>query len=157
MPKIIIGRERRGDSGLSSAVSTALQMRYSFTWAAFTLPLTCVSLSYLSAIINPKQAKDHKSFNFDYSYWSHTTVTHSAPPVAQPKHAHIFALQCDVCVVLFARFTLMISVHSPRMSIMPHRCECTKTLERKCCFTPLKATTSASLLTVRQALASPTQ
>ncbi|KAM7388699.1 hypothetical protein PAMP_024858 [Pampus punctatissimus] len=26
-----------------------------------------------SAIINPKQAKDNKSFNFDYSYWSHTT------------------------------------------------------------------------------------
>ncbi|KAJ0065212.1 hypothetical protein NL108_006586, partial [Boleophthalmus pectinirostris] len=24
-------------------------------------------------IINPKQAKDNKSFNFDYSYWSHTT------------------------------------------------------------------------------------
>ncbi|XP_077439621.1 kinesin-like protein KIF1A isoform X7 [Vanacampus margaritifer] len=26
-----------------------------------------------TTIINPKQAKDHKSFNFDYSYWSHTT------------------------------------------------------------------------------------
>ena len=37
------------------------------------------SLSCLSAIINPKQAKDNKSFNFDYSYWSHTTVTISAP------------------------------------------------------------------------------
>ncbi|XP_042070184.1 kinesin-like protein KIF1A [Haplochromis burtoni] len=31
------------------------------------------SLSCLSAIINPKQAKDNKSFNFDYSYWSHTS------------------------------------------------------------------------------------
>ncbi|KAM4575644.1 kinesin-like protein KIF1A isoform 17-T17 [Fundulus diaphanus] len=26
-----------------------------------------------TTIINPKQAKDNKSFNFDYSYWSHTT------------------------------------------------------------------------------------
>ncbi|KAM9795991.1 kinesin-like protein KIF1A isoform 3-T3 [Syngnathus typhle] len=26
-----------------------------------------------TTIINPKQAKDHKSFNFDYSYWSHTS------------------------------------------------------------------------------------
>lgn len=32
-------------------------------------------LSRLSAIINPKQAKDNKSFNFDYSYWSHTSVS----------------------------------------------------------------------------------
>ncbi|KAG7249198.1 hypothetical protein CRUP_034185, partial [Coryphaenoides rupestris] len=24
-------------------------------------------------IINPKQPKENKSFNFDYSYWSHTT------------------------------------------------------------------------------------
>lgn len=29
----------------------------------------------LSAIINPKQSKDApKSFTFDYSYWSHTSV-----------------------------------------------------------------------------------
>ena len=28
-----------------------------------------------SAIINPKQSKDApKSFTFDYSYWSHTSV-----------------------------------------------------------------------------------
>uniref|UniRef100_A0A672IZD5 plus-end-directed kinesin ATPase n=1 Tax=Salarias fasciatus TaxID=181472 RepID=A0A672IZD5_SALFA len=26
-----------------------------------------------TTIINPKQAKDNKSFNFDYSYWSHTS------------------------------------------------------------------------------------
>nr|XP_043899386.1 kinesin-like protein KIF1A isoform X5 [Solea senegalensis] len=26
-----------------------------------------------TTIVNPKQAKDNKSFNFDYSYWSHTT------------------------------------------------------------------------------------
>ncbi|XP_061834341.2 kinesin-like protein KIF1A isoform X8 [Nerophis lumbriciformis] len=26
-----------------------------------------------TTIINPKQARDNKSFNFDYSYWSHTT------------------------------------------------------------------------------------
>lgn len=26
-----------------------------------------------TTIINPKQPKDNKSFNFDYSYWSHTT------------------------------------------------------------------------------------
>ncbi|XP_077462838.1 kinesin-like protein KIF1A isoform X8 [Stigmatopora argus] len=26
-----------------------------------------------TTIINPKQLKDNKSFNFDYSYWSHTT------------------------------------------------------------------------------------
>lgn len=37
-------------------------------------------LSCLSAIINPKQAKDNKSFNFDYSYWSHTSVTQSLLP-----------------------------------------------------------------------------
>lgn len=29
----------------------------------------------LSAIVNPKQSKDApKSFTFDYSYWSHTSV-----------------------------------------------------------------------------------
>uniref|UniRef100_A0A9R1SJX0 Kinesin family member 1Ab n=2 Tax=Cyprinus carpio TaxID=7962 RepID=A0A9R1SJX0_CYPCA len=27
-----------------------------------------------TTIINPKQPKESKSFNFDYSYWSHTTV-----------------------------------------------------------------------------------
>lgn len=37
-------------------------------------------LSCLPAIINPKHAKDSKSFNFDYSYWSHTSVTLSALP-----------------------------------------------------------------------------
>ncbi|KAM8875098.1 kinesin-like protein KIF1A isoform 18-T18 [Spinachia spinachia] len=26
-----------------------------------------------TTIVNPKQAKDNKSFNFDYSYWSHTS------------------------------------------------------------------------------------
>lgn len=32
-------------------------------------------LSVFSAIINPKQSKDApKSFTFDYSYWSHTSV-----------------------------------------------------------------------------------
>lgn len=31
----------------------------------------------LAAIINPRQEKDNKSFNFDYSYWSHTSVTFS--------------------------------------------------------------------------------
>lgn len=31
--------------------------------------------SAASAIINPKQGKDApKSFTFDYSYWSHTSV-----------------------------------------------------------------------------------
>lgn len=30
-----------------------------------------------SAILNPKQPKENKSFNFDYSYWSHTTVSFS--------------------------------------------------------------------------------
>lgn len=42
----------------------------------FRPPADPCSLSCLSAIINPKQAKDNKSFNFDYSYWSHTSVTH---------------------------------------------------------------------------------
>ncbi|KAJ3599850.1 hypothetical protein NHX12_033804, partial [Muraenolepis orangiensis] len=28
---------------------------------------------YHTAIVNPKQPKENKSFNFDYSYWSHTT------------------------------------------------------------------------------------
>lgn len=27
------------------------------------------------AILNPKQPKENKSFNFDYSYWSHTSVS----------------------------------------------------------------------------------
>ncbi|XP_039984610.1 kinesin-like protein KIF1A isoform X1 [Xiphias gladius] len=30
-----------------------------------------------TTIINPKQAKDNKSFNFDYSYWSHTSPADS--------------------------------------------------------------------------------
>ncbi|CDQ93747.1 unnamed protein product, partial [Oncorhynchus mykiss] len=40
-----------------------------------TLPPHPLSLSpsYLSAILNPKQPKENKSFNFDYSYWSHTS------------------------------------------------------------------------------------
>ena len=37
--------------------------------------LTLALLPLLSAIINPKQSKDApKSFTFDYSYWSHTSV-----------------------------------------------------------------------------------
>lgn len=52
------------------------------------------SLSCLSAIINPKQAKDNKSFNFDYSYWSHTTVTLSAPHGANVVHTHARAHIC---------------------------------------------------------------
>lgn len=33
------------------------------------------SFFVFSAIINPKQSKDApKSFTFDYSYWSHTSV-----------------------------------------------------------------------------------
>uniref|UniRef100_A0AAZ1XWH6 Kinesin motor domain-containing protein n=1 Tax=Oreochromis aureus TaxID=47969 RepID=A0AAZ1XWH6_OREAU len=27
-----------------------------------------------TTILNPKQPKENKSFNFDFSYWSHTTV-----------------------------------------------------------------------------------
>uniref|UniRef100_A0A668A0B0 Kinesin family member 1A n=1 Tax=Myripristis murdjan TaxID=586833 RepID=A0A668A0B0_9TELE len=27
-----------------------------------------------TTIINPKQPKENKSFNFDYSYWSHTSI-----------------------------------------------------------------------------------
>lgn len=39
------------------------------------LGLLVFSLLALSAIINPKQSKDApKSFTFDYSYWSHTSV-----------------------------------------------------------------------------------
>lgn len=45
----------------------------------------------LSAIINPKQAKDNKSFNFDYSYWSHTSVTISSPCM-QKSHTNTFGL-----------------------------------------------------------------
>ena len=30
---------------------------------------------FISAILNPKQPKENKSFNFDFSYWSHTTVS----------------------------------------------------------------------------------
>lgn len=43
-------------------------------------PSDSCSPSCLSAIVNPKQAKDNKSFNFDYSYWSHTSVSLGAPP-----------------------------------------------------------------------------
>lgn len=39
----------------------------------FLVPLT--DLWSVSAILNPKQPKENKSFNFDYSYWSHTTVS----------------------------------------------------------------------------------
>lgn len=38
----------------------------------------------ISAILNPKQPKENKSFNFDYSYWSHTTVS-SIPSVSSPS------------------------------------------------------------------------
>uniref|UniRef100_A0A8C2NG90 Kinesin motor domain-containing protein n=1 Tax=Capra hircus TaxID=9925 RepID=A0A8C2NG90_CAPHI len=32
-----------------------------------------------TTIVNPKQPKETpKSFSFDYSYWSHTSVSHSA-------------------------------------------------------------------------------
>lgn len=38
------------------------------------------SLCSLAAIINPRQDRDTKSFSFDYSYWSHTSVTVLSPP-----------------------------------------------------------------------------
>uniref|UniRef100_A0A3P9HDB0 Kinesin motor domain-containing protein n=1 Tax=Oryzias latipes TaxID=8090 RepID=A0A3P9HDB0_ORYLA len=38
-----------------------------------------------TTISHPKQAKDVKSFNFDYSYWSHTSVTSGT----QPQHTHV--------------------------------------------------------------------
>lgn len=45
-------------------------MFFFLCWADWDLKLYfCVS-----AIINPRQDKDIKSFNFDYSYWSHTSV-----------------------------------------------------------------------------------
>lgn len=56
------------------------------------------SLSCLSAIINPKQAKDNKSFNFDYSYWSHTSVSHPCTPGAQTQCIHIFSSVLDIFV-----------------------------------------------------------
>lgn len=34
-----------------------------------------VSSLSLAALLNPRQEKDTKSFSFDYSYWSHTSVT----------------------------------------------------------------------------------
>lgn len=43
----------------------------------FRMPLTDLFSSVL-AILNPKQPKENKSFNFDYSYWSHTTVSFTA-------------------------------------------------------------------------------
>lgn len=38
------------------------------------MPLIVLYLLF-PAILNPKQPKENKSFNFDYSYWSHTTVS----------------------------------------------------------------------------------
>uniref|UniRef100_A0A3B3C4C7 Kinesin motor domain-containing protein n=1 Tax=Oryzias melastigma TaxID=30732 RepID=A0A3B3C4C7_ORYME len=39
-----------------------------------------------TTISHPKQAKDVKSFNFDYSYWSHTSVT-------WPQYPHVCLLR----------------------------------------------------------------
>lgn len=51
-------------------------------------PADPCALSCLSAIVNPKQAKDNKSFNFDYSYWSHTSVTAAHPDRPLPRLHH---------------------------------------------------------------------
>lgn len=59
------------------------QFLFGSTRAALTPPSELCSC--LSAISHPKQAKDVKSFNFDYSYWSHTSVTSGT----QPQHTHV--------------------------------------------------------------------
>lgn len=43
-------------------------------------PAPPLSLRSLAAIINPRQERDTKSFSFDYSYWSHTSVTVLSAP-----------------------------------------------------------------------------
>lgn len=44
-------------------------------WEYLTLAFLPLLSPAPSAIINPKQSKDApKSFTFDYSYWSHTSV-----------------------------------------------------------------------------------
>lgn len=47
---------------------------------AMVPPGLLTSLSLSPAILNPKQPKETpKSFSFDYSYWSHTTVSSGEP------------------------------------------------------------------------------
>lgn len=42
----------------------------------FRAALTIMPVSLPAAIVNPKQPKETpKSFSFDYSYWSHTSVS----------------------------------------------------------------------------------
>lgn len=59
-------------TGFSSSVNTKWHQADS---DPVSPSLWIMFLVLFSAIINPKQAKDNKSFNFDYSYWSHTSVT----------------------------------------------------------------------------------
>lgn len=60
-----------------------------------------------------------------------------------------------LCIVHIHKY-VFIATGSPRMWTTHLRCSSTKTSARKCCCTPSRVTTSASLRTDRQAPASPT-
>lgn len=103
------------------------------------------------AILNPKQPKETpKSFSFDYSYWSHTTVSTGTPePTSEAGLGRDRGPPCQISPCPHPLCSLQTSTMHPRS-------KCTGTLVRRCCSMPLKDIMCASSPTGRQELGNPT-
>ncbi|KTF75630.1 hypothetical protein cypCar_00035899, partial [Cyprinus carpio] len=101
-----------------------------------TLFILCHSFPCLSAIINPKAPKETKSFNFDYSYWSHTTpedINYASQQqvfrdIGEEMLLHAFE-GYNVCIFAYGQtgagksYTMMGKQEKDQQGIIPLLCE----------------------------------
>lgn len=158
------GTERAGDSGLPGSISWTWHRHSSYSVSRGQVsPSLWPMFLVLSFSHHQPQAGQRQQ---ELQLWLLLLVPHHGNCFCNPTdtptktHRHTFALLWMALGYVYEKEEesgwLLISVHSPRTAIMPLRWKCTKISERKCYCTPSRATTSASSLMVRRALASPT-